>query len=153
MIILIVGIVIGIILSIFIHRLFNPELTKDIVSDLTNKWIHEVTETHNPKAIANLFCKDGNLVGTVSQTIRHGKEIEAYFDYFANKPGVKVVSKTYQIDKISRNVFLNTAFIDWMWDGLKQPLTARMTFIYKNKCIFQLHSSALPDINTSLKSI
>ena len=150
---IIIGIVIGIVLSILMYRLFTPELTKDKVSDLTDDWIYEVVVNHNPQKVANLFCKDGNLVGTVSQTIRRDGDIKKYFDYFAKLPGIKVLSKTYNIDKISRNVYLNTAFIEWTWDGLAEPLTARMSFLYKNKCIFQLHSSSLPELNTSLKNV
>ena len=55
--------------------------------------------------------------------------------------------------KITNNVFVNTAFITWYWDRLEQPITARMTFIFRDKCIFQLHSSVLPEINQNLLNI
>ena len=123
------------------------------IEDLTNLWIREVTERNNPEAIAQLFCSDGNLVGTVSQVKRNGEDIKKYFDYFAKLPEIRVVAKEYNISKITDNVYLNTAFIKWKWKGLEVPITARMTFIFRNKCIFQLHSSALPELNKDLYAI
>jgi hypothetical protein len=123
------------------------------ISQLTDLWIKEVTVAHNPQAIARLFCPDGNLVGTVSQVKRTGTDIERYFDYFANLPGIKVVAKEYKISPVENNVYVNTAFITWQWDGLDKPITARMTFLYRDNCIFQLHSSALPELNEDLLDV
>jgi len=125
---------------------------KDIVK-LTDNWCNEVAFNKNPKAIYHLFCEDGNLIGTVSQVKRKGIDIKKYFEYFANKPGLKIISKNYNISKVTSNVFINTAFIEWYWNGLKEPVTARMTFVYRNKCIFQLHSSVLPDVNDELVKV
>ena len=86
----------------------------------------------------------------VSQVERIGADIKGYFDYFAKLPGLKVLSKKYSISKIDTGEYVNTAFITWDWDGLESPLTARMTFIYRDNCIFQLHSSALPELNKKL---
>ena len=93
------------------------------------------------------------MVGTVSQIKRTGEDIKLYFDYFANLPGIKVVNRKYQITKVSDDVYINTAFITWYWDGLEAPVVARMTFIINNNCIFQLHSSVLPEVNKSLVEI
>jgi hypothetical protein len=123
------------------------------ISKLTDKWCKEVVVNHDPVAIYQLFCKDGNLVGTVSQKKRKGKDIKLYFDYFAKLPNIKIISKKYNISKVTSDVYINTAFIKWLWDGIDEPITARMTFVFKGKCIFQLHSSALPDVNTSLVNI
>jgi len=145
-----------ILICIIIYFLYNNYynlLTHQDISMLTDKWIYEVTVNHNPENIQNLFCKDGSLVGTVSKVIRTGYDIKFYFNYFAKLPGIKVINKKYNIMKITNNVFLNTAFITWYWDGLDQPITARMTFIYRDKCIFQLHSSVLPEINKNLLNI
>ena len=70
------------------------------------------TKSYDADAIFKLFCQDGNLVGTVSQIKRKGNDIKSYFDYFAKLPEIIVVSKKYNITKVSPNVFLNTAFID-----------------------------------------
>ena len=123
------------------------------ISKLTDKWIKEVTINNNPAAVAKLFCSDASLVGTVSQVIRTGKNIEGYFKYFAKLPGIKVISKKYTISKIDDNTSVNTAFITWTWDDLKEPIVARMTFIYRGDCIFQLHSSVLPELNKKLLEI
>ena len=142
-------------ICIIIYFLYNNYnlLTNQDITMLTDKWIYEVTVNHSPENIQTLFCKDGSLVGTVSKVIRTGYDIKFYFNYFAKIPGIKVLNKKYEIMKITNNVFVNTAFITWYWDGLKQPITARMTFIFRDKCIFQLHSSVLPEINQNLLNI
>jgi hypothetical protein len=124
-----------------------------MISKLTDRWIKNVTEKNDPAAIAKMFCRDGNLVGTVSQEKRKGKDIEKYFDYFAKLPDLTVVDKEYNISQIVPAVLVNTAFITWKWKGLDKPIVARMTFIFRNKCIFQLHSSALPELNADLKKV
>ena len=123
------------------------------ISELTDQWIEEVTVNHDPEAIYKLFCPDGNLVGTVSQVKRKGVDIKYYFDYFAKLSGIKVVSKKYKISKVAHNVYLNTAFIEWSWEGLDKPVTARMTFLFRGDCIFQLHSSVLPELNKKLLEV
>jgi hypothetical protein len=131
----------------------NSTVTSGEITKLTDAWINEVTVEQNPEAVHKLFCSDGNLVGTVSQVKRNGEDIKKYFDYFAKLPGIKVLAKKYNISEVTPRVYLNTAFITWTWDGLEDPITARMTFLFRNKCIFQLHSSALPDLNKSLLKI
>ena len=128
-------------------------VNKNDIKKLTDKWCHEVTINHNTTNIAKLFCKDATLLGTVSQIKRRGYDIKNYFNYFAKLPNIKIISKEYNISKITSNVYVNSAFISWHWDGLKNPIIARMTFIYRNKCIFQLHSSGLPELNYQLLSI
>ena len=151
---IIICVIFFIIIVYIISNLFNiSQLSVSDISNLTDIWIREVTINHDPNAIYNLFCSDGNLLGTVSQIKRKGIDIMRYFDYFAKLPGIKVLERKYNISKITSNVFLNTAFITWDWDGLDAPIVARMTFIYRNKCIFQLHSSAMPEFNETLKDI
>ena len=123
------------------------------IAKLTDEWIRKVTVAHDPAGVADMFCADGNLVGTVSQVKRKGRDIQGYFDYFARLPGIKVVSKKYNISTVIPGVHLNTAFITWTWDGLKKPITARMSFLFRDNCIFQLHSSALPEQNESLHRV
>ena len=77
-----VGIVIGLILFMCVYR-YASVPTKADISTLTDNWIKAVTVKHCPVTIANMFCPDGNLVGTVSQKKRKGKDIQRYFDYFA----------------------------------------------------------------------
>ena len=150
--VLYLSIIIIIIIAIIIYKIIYT-LNKKGIAKLTDIWCREVAETHNINNIYKLFCSDGNLIGTVSQIKRKGDDIKKYFEYFSNKPGLKIISKNYNISKVTSNVFINTAFIEWMWDGLTEPITARMTFIYRNRCIFQLHSSVLPDLNETLLKV
>ena len=128
-------------------------LSENDISLLTDNWCNSVIIKHDPEAIANLFCPDGNLVGTVSQVKRKGLDIKRYFNYFAKLPNINIIDKKYNISKVTNDVFINTAFITWMWDGLEKPIVARMTFVFRNSCIFQLHSSALPDLNDKLLEV
>jgi hypothetical protein len=149
-------IIIIIIIIIFLLAFINDNMysvNKNDIKKLTDKWCDEVTVRNNPENIAKLFCKDATLLGTVSQIKRRGNDIKYYFNYFAKLPNIKIISKEYNISKISSNIYVNNAFITWNWDGLKNPIIARMTFIYRNKCIFQLHSSGLPELNYELLSI
>jgi len=127
--------------------------SKQNIENLTNKWVNAVTVNNDPVEVANMFCADGSLVGTVSKELRNYDDIKLYFDFFAKLPGIKVISRDYNISKITSNVYLNTAFITWIWDGLEEPIIARMTFIFRDNCIFQLHSSSLPELNNYLLNI
>ena len=112
----------------------------------------------NPSDVTNLFCKDGILWGTVSRIIRSGYDsINEYFEYFARIPGLRVVSRKYNITRVTDDVFINNAEVDWTQDGATTPLEARMAFIYKRSritgdwCIFELHSSEMPEVNENVK--
>ncbi len=131
----------------------TSQLTKAEVARLTDTWIREVTVNHDPSAIARMFCQDGSLVGTVSQVKRTGIDIRRYFDYFAKLPDIRVISKQYNISEVTPHVYLNTAFITWSWRGVEKPVTARMSFLFRDRCIFQLHSSSLPELNPDLVNV
>ena len=147
--------IIIILLLVIIYQIHKSifSISDNDISTLTDNWCNEVTLTHNPETIASLFCSDGNLVGTVSQVKRKGLDIKRYFNYFAKLPNIKIVKKEYNISKVTNNVFINTAFITWIWDGLENPIVARMTFVFRDNCIFQLHSSALPVLNEKLLEV
>ena len=148
----IMGVIVGLIIFMCVYRYAAVPTSGDI-STLTDNWIKAVTVKHCPVTIANMFCPDGSLVGTVSQEKRKGNDIQGYFDYFAKLPNIRVVARQYNISRVTSDVYLNTAFITWMWEGLEEPIVARMTFVFRGSCIFQLHSSALPDLNESLLKI
>lgn len=128
-------------------------LSTSTIANLTDEWINAVTVQHDPLAVANMFCHDASLLGTVSQIYRTEDDIEKYFDYFAKLPGITVLNKQYNISQVTPNVNINTAFITWNWDGLEEPVVARMSFVFRDNCIFQLHSSQLPALNQKLLSV
>lgn len=127
-------------------------ITKNDIKKLTDKFIDNVIN-NNPKSVNNLFCKNSVLLGTLSRKIRTKKnnKIRKYFDYFANKKGIAVKNKKYNIQKIDDNIFMNNAFIKWTWRNQKEPVNTRMSFIIKNRCLYLLHSSTLPLTNKTLK--
>lgn len=103
----------------------------------------EAVESGDPRAAAALFCPDAILLGTVSQIERRGSDIRKYFDYFAKLPNIHVVDRKHEISELEPDIFVDNAFVTWAWDG-HEPLTARMSFMVKDGCIFELHSSELP---------
>jgi len=134
------------------------------VKDATTAWVRAVTKKNNPRLVADQFCSDGILWGTVSQTIRGGNEvggdIEKYFDYFAKLPGLTVKKAEDNVAQVTGDVFVNNANVKWNSDAFDAPVNARMTFIYRRDkshangwCIFELHSSGMPDFNTDLKAV
>lgn len=125
---------------------------KDIEA-LTDEWINQVTVKNSPEGVTKMFCPDGNLIGTVSRVKRTGIDIKKYFDFFAKKPGITVLNKKYNVSRVAPDVFINTAFITWFWSGLNEPIVSRMTFVFREKCLFQLHSSVLPEVNDELFDI
>jgi len=146
-------IIVGLLVTAIVVWWYATRMSVETISNLTDKWINAVTVNKDPTEIYDLFCSDGNLVGTVSQKKRIGEDIKKYFNYFAKLPDLQVVEKEYNISRVTSNVYLNTAFITWKWEGLYEPITARMTFLYRDTCIFQLHSSALPDLNEDLVEV
>jgi hypothetical protein len=151
--ILLVLLLVFIIFVIYQNFYNSSQNMSNYYSQLTDKWIKEVTINRNPTAVANLFCKDATLVATVSTKLRKGKQIKEYFKFFTSLPGIKVLNREYNISKINNNYFINTAMITWYWEGLDKPLVVRMSFVYKNDCIFQLHASAMPEKPDELYAI
>jgi len=128
--------------------------TKKNAAEVTDNFINAVTKSNNPKETRKLFCKNGILIGTLSRIIRRNKNkynIEDYFNYFAKLKGIKVVSKKYDIQKVQDNIYLNHATINWKWDSIKKPVTARMTFLIKENCIYLLHSSSMPPFSKKVR--
>ena len=131
----------------------NKNTSKKTVENITNEFIYNVTKSNNSTSLNNQFCNNGYLIATLSRKTRRKTKqggMKEYFDYFANLKGISVLSKHYDIQKISKNVYLNQATIEWKWDDINKPVTARMTFIIKNNCIFLLHSSSLPPFNKKI---
>jgi hypothetical protein len=128
--------------------------TKKTPAEVTDSFINAVTKSNNPKETQKLFCKNGILIGTLSRITRRNMDkynIEDYFNYFAKLKGIKVVSKKYDIQKVQDNIYLNHATINWKWDSIKKPVTARMTFLIKGNCIYLLHSSSMPPFSKKVR--
>lgn len=150
-IVLVVIIVIVIILLWFYRNTNN--INHLTIAQLTDQWCDLVVNQKDPEQLGAMFCENGSLVATVSQIKRQSEDIKKYFDFFVHLPNLQIINKVYNIDKVAHNIHLNTAFITWFWKGLDQPLTTRMTFLFRDHCIFQLHSSTLPEFNPSLMEI
>ena len=106
---------------------------------------YEAVNNHNAQEVSDLFCKDAIVLGRGSQKTRvNRKSIKEYFNFFANLEGIKILSKSYNIKKISNNAYVNNAIIKLHSNFSKNPIMARMTFVIKNNCIYLLHSSEIP---------
>ena len=120
------------------------------IKHLTSVWVRAVTVEKNPRQIGRLFSKDAILLGTVSTTYRRGRDsIAQYFHHFANLPNLEAVSRIDNVSRISSSVYVNNSLIGWTHSGVREPIQARMTFIYRKEknrwVIFELHSSVLPN--------
>lgn len=143
-----------ILVAVLLYVLSMDTNTKKQIKHLTNKFLDAVVVHHNPDHAANCFCDDGSLFGTVSQKLRTGCEIVEYFDYFVHIPGIENIRREFNITKVANNVWLNSAFVTWNWTGMVgPPIVARMSFIFKGNCIYQLHSSVLPEANAGLRGL
>ncbi len=105
-----------------------------------------------PLEVANLFCKDAVLVGTVAQNIRQGPNIQAYFEYFARLPKLrfKILHNPTMVD-IRDDIRQSHLLVRWNWEG--GTIVARMTFVTQGGCISLLHSSQLPEKSAGLAKI
>ena len=137
----------AVLLGVLLFFVFKiSSCTNESFSNNTLKnWFNGVTVQHDSKAVASLFSDDATLVGTVSQKVRTGDQIEQYFDYFVNLPNISAKPLKSHLTNVTDDVYLNTLFVEWNWDGLEEPVVARMTFLFKKDKIYLLHSSALPD--------
>jgi len=128
---------------ILIFAVGYAHVTQKHAAELVTERFLEAVESGDPPAVAALFCPDAILLGTVSQIERRGRDIRKYFDYFANLPNIHVVERKHEISELEPDIYVDNAVVTWAWDE-HEPLTARMSFVVKNGCIFELHSSELP---------
>ena len=78
-------IIVGLLVAVAVVWWYTNRMSGETISNLTDKWIKAVTVNKDPTEIYDLFCSDGNLVGTVSQKKRIGEDIKKYFNYFATR--------------------------------------------------------------------
>jgi uncharacterized protein (TIGR02246 family) len=125
------------------------------IIEKTTAW-QQAVEAGQPAQVAAQFCDDAVLVGTVSQTLRTDSRIKDYFNYFAKLPNIKVQHRTDSVVSVTEDVAINNALVDWSWEG-QDSVEARMTFVYRREqeatdwCLFELHSSVLPEANLDLR--
>lgn len=129
----------------FIIENFDNNINK--IKKLTDKWINELVINKDADEAFKLFCSDGNFIGTVSEIKKEGEDIRSYFKYFMKLPGIKIINKKYNISKITESVYSNTAFITWSWDDLDKPINTKLSITFRDKCIYQIHTTSLPEMN------
>jgi len=150
---IIVCIVIGLALIYVVAWIKNmfTDIREIDISKLTDSWIKEVAVNHDSGAAAKLFCSDGTLI-TRSMSYKD-TDIKSYLDYFVHLPGLRVISTQYNVSKLTPNVFINTAYIKWKWNGLYDPIHMRMVFVYNGSCIYKLNAQKMPEMNDQLFQI
>jgi len=102
----------------------------------------------------------GILWGTVSRKVRSGDDIYKYFLYFSCLPQLAFSNVKHNVLRVNKQISINNVLVNWSWYDEKTnkmvgPVTARMTFVVDTQRgqIVELHSSILPDRNSSLKDI
>ena len=108
-------------------------------------WVEKI-EANNPKQVADLYHKDGLLLGTFSNIERRGKPL--ILNYFQRllKSKIKVEIITNQEYK-SDYIVASSGLYNFIVDG--EIIRARFSFVFiKTKYsweIFSHHSSVLPE--------
>ena len=134
-------------LTTFISQIITPV----DIENLTNHFLTLITISKDEIKVDGMFCESGTLIGPESQIRRQGSDIQTYFANFCQLPNVRVLQKKYNTTHIQGDVYLNTAFVLWMWDGLQKPVMARMSFVFQGKKIFHLYSSVLPEFTKNFE--
>lgn len=113
---------------------------------LTDQWFDNIVKNKDSNKVYSSFCSNSSFIGNVTSIKKNGEDIKNYFDSFVKLPGLKIISKNYNIVKISQEVYTNTIYATWKWDDLEEPLFTKIILTFNNKCIYQLHSNALPSL-------
>ena len=112
---------------------------------LLSTWVEKI-RTNDPNQVAELYHKDGLLLGTFSDIERHGHNL--ILDYFKNllrnKVDVKIISEhKHEINSLCViSGFYNFILID-------KTINARFSFVFKKLeadwKILSHHSSVVPE--------
>ena len=115
---------------------------KASVDEATIAWMNTVTTSGDTSSqVTALYSDDAVLWGTVSEDVRFThKDIQNYFDYFANIPGLTVKNGSFksvvQILGKRRNIAISSGYYEFIKPDKHGGVTyipARFTFVYKKK--------------------
>lgn len=125
------------------------------VDAATRHWLATVTSgtPDAPAATSALYAPDAKLWGTVSDELRYtGKDILAYFDYFARVPGLALVPGSYKtsitIDGDTAVASGYYAFVLPDADGKPANVPARFTFVFRRR----RRASILPELEAEKRA-
>lgn len=133
---------------------------KASIDEATIAWMNTVTTSGDTSSqVTALYSDDAVLWGTVSEDVRFThKDIQNYFDYFANIPGLTVKNGSFksvvQILGKRRNIAISSGYYEFIKPdkhGGVTSIPARFTFVYKKKKysndweIINHHSSVIPN--------
>ena len=126
----------------------NFLMNRSSAKQFIQTWLDTVC-THDPEAITNLYLNDGDLLGTVAESIKYGKaEIRTYFDMFVQKKPCGVITSITSTDYHNISVVNGTYTFEITDEGEVVQVPARFTFVLKQNAggwlIDTHHSSAQP---------
>lgn len=132
------------------------------MTDSTNEWVKRL-QKNDAEGVSNLFCSPskhmdgGQLLGTISQTVREGEEINKYFDYFANRPGIKVSDAKVHPAMITCDVGVTNVLATMKFDSV-DDIDVRLSYVWRKDetkphgfCLALLHGSEEPVLNKQLR--
>jgi uncharacterized protein (TIGR02246 family) len=128
--------------------------TYERVYQIIRRWLKTV-ENCDPTEVANLYDKQGVLLGTVAENVKQGRSvIKTYFDSFLKKHPVGVLdSIVFQtVGHAHATVSGNYTFELDDKDGERVFVPARYTFVVdlQTRLILTHHSSSTPDGKTTV---
>lgn len=118
----------------------NRTNKKQIIIELTDKWLHNVSVEKNVENLYNMFYKKQNMITKKNNHEDH--DLKKHLNFFINLPKIKILSKEYNISQVSENIYINTVYTKWTLRN-KEPIEFKIIFIFKNNYIFELHSSTI----------
>lgn len=132
----------------------------DEIRKLTERWLYTINHRMGPepeKVTAELYARQGILVGTLAEEIYKGRtEIEQYFKHFFTKPGLRGEISTrhesyVQLFRSHPGIAINSGMYTFFWKegNVEKPHLARFTFVYEQQAngywlIVNHHSSLQP---------
>lgn len=121
-------------------------MNKNDIAALFDTW-NMALKTGDPKQVAALYAKDGILLPTVSNQVRHNhEEIEDYFVHFLAKTPEGIINESNV--RTAGDIAINSGIYTFTFaDG--SSVQARFTFVYAQNEgrweIIEHHSSRMPE--------
>ena len=116
------------------------------IESLVNDW-NNALQTGDPKKVSALYDKEGILLPTLSNQVRHNhNEIEDYFvSFLAKKPSGQINESNI---RIFDDIAINSGIYTFTF-GDNSTARARFTYVYRKTdqrwLIVEHHSSVMPE--------
>ena len=131
------GALVVLLVVMFIMMMSSGRLySDDYIRNKTDAFLEAITTGDSDRAM-RLFCHDGYVIDGESKSI----EAPIFVSDMIKTSGIKIEDRSYNFQRITDKVWVNSTTINFTWDGMTTPKRVPMTFIFRNGCISQIHTS------------